>query len=420
MGQLNDGSFLRRKTTKQCQKIVRFSGAESTTESPVTRTWTDTRNGEGNPYYREQIRNGRQAATIFNGERTTFVTRPYLIGQITNYIGSGDPPSNAIEARSHWGTITQSVPSDPSSISETRANNLALTRVVSKIRDRQTSFQGGVFIGELKQSIGLITNPARAIRGGFNLLFKRAKGHAEKYARGGKRGKQDLLNACADTWLEWNLGWAPLISEVDSAMKAIAESRIMETPRWAVVRAIANDDDISYGATSAGSTQPQFTVRLNNVSGASVRYIACIDVGTYALSSPQRVGLAPTNWAPTLWELIPYSFVIDYFANIGNIIDAASLNTSRVRWVVKTVRKYRTIESKDWHPIKAPSNSSFVYTLTTVLPGKLKMQRTTVHREPYTDSLVPDLMFNIDLGGKQWLNIAALYSQRKQLRSFTR
>lgn len=39
---------------------------------------------------------------------------------------------------------------------------------------------------------------------------------------------------------------------------------------------------------------------------------------------------------PTVWELIPYSFLIDYFTNVGDVLQALSTDTSGVHGLWKT------------------------------------------------------------------------------------
>lgn len=47
-----------------------------------------------------------------------------------------------------------------------------------------------------------------------------------------------------------------------------------------------------------------------------------------------RMGLTIQEFVPTVWELIPYSFVVDYFTNIGDVVNYAY--SANLNWVYKS------------------------------------------------------------------------------------
>jgi hypothetical protein len=398
---------------------VRFNGDKVNFTSKDAFSATNYTVGEKNPRWKMQVSRGQAAGTDFTGELNHIHTTPFIISQEAIPRPGWTPNPYSYQSSTNFGTRFPSFPSlHPGSLSETKANNKALEILVRKIRSKQTSWQGGVFFGELMQTVGLIANRGKLIRQ-----------HLDDYARNLERISIQLkrtsterkLVAVANTWLEYQLGWAPLVAEIDDAAKTVAESDLLLEGSWEPTRAVGNDKILISSQTSqVGSGYPRFEVTNTIHSDVTVRYISCIDVGTYNVISARRLGLSPDNWLPTLWELIPYSFVVDYFTNIGDMISAASLARSSIRWTLKTVRKQYISEFINWKPIPTPNTYYYTYALTQVTPGKVSRVKRVVTRSPYNGSFVPDIVFNTNVSGTQWLNIAGLAVMRKELRNYFR
>lgn len=381
---------------------------------------TRSRSGSDNPRWRDQVRRGSQAATSFEGtEEKIRASKSYLVQH--GYMVTPNP-YRFMELNTRVENFYSGLPTNgfPEGLSETLANNRALELITKKIRDKQTTFQGGTFVGELARSAALIANPAQALRKGLGhytqTLLKRGP-------RAAKLSKRQALTMVRDTWLEYQLGWAPLLNEVDGAIQTLAESKILSDPGFETVRAVGHDEVVTPTQMNRrlGSwSYPYWRVDHYNFTKVSVRYIASVDVGSYVTYNPRRIGFAATNWLPTLWELVPYSFVVDYFTNIGDIISACTLAKSSVRWMVKTVRKQSGSRLENWRPEILTGNNFAAYSQGTALPGKSSHTIKYVKRDPYYGTLVPDLSFSLPGSNTQWLNIAALFDARRQLKRYYR
>jgi hypothetical protein len=114
------------------------------------------------------------------------------------------------------------------------------------------------------------------------------------------------------------------------------------------------------------------------------------------------------SFVPTVWELIPYTFVLDYFANIGNILQSYSYPRSFVTWVTKWQIENKSFTVK---PFDIPLTSSQLAAgwydrQWTSSPGYRKER--TISRHPYSGSLHPGFGFKIPGMSMKWLNLAAL------------
>lgn len=417
----------RRVSGSSTQTIDWYTHPDQVTTNSWARTWTNTADGVKNPRWKEQVRRGQEATTSFTGERVICLSHPYqLVLQNFMQPGQGWQTDDIWSYMNVGFPIPGNVPATPVGLSENLANTRALTILARKIRSKQTTFNGSVFVGELAQSVKLIANPAQGLRNLFGRCGRDVHDKMKKFQKanaGRNRINSDQLAAVRDTWLEYSLGWAPLVSEIDSGLEALAQRNLEVLGEWQPVRAVGVDKTIISTGTNVPdpATTPSIQWRVITYDEVIVRYIACVDIGTHSITSLQRTGFAGRDFLPTVWELLPYSFVIDYFVNIGNIIDAFSVTRSGVRWMVKTVRRSKGVVKESPTPIKPADNTHYRRSFTTLSPGKgASIIRTHVTRSPYYGSLVPPLDFKIPGLTTQWLNIAGLVHARDALKIFYR
>jgi hypothetical protein len=210
-----------------------------------------------------------------------------------------------------------------------------ISDLVSQIRGH--SFNLGVSIAEGKESLGTIINAATRIRLGLTSLkrgnFSEIPGAlgvglndpragpanqaARRYAQTG-----NLTGA----WLEYQYGWRPLVNDVFEASKALAFENVQpqrksyRARKHYVHRYDNPNAEFYYWQQVKAVTTKQIIARFTEDP----------------LTTAERLGL--TNPALIAWELVPYSFVVDWFAPIGNYLETRSLASSLVggNFVVST------------------------------------------------------------------------------------
>jgi hypothetical protein len=163
--------------------------------------------------------------------------------------------------------------------------------------------------------------PAAALQDYLLSYFPKAK----KALRGVKTSSR-AAKVLADTYLEFTFGWKPLAADILSASQALWA--IAQRPP--VVRIYASASDTYGGADNLsafpGSGQ-YYTLMIpsKNYGTYSIRYEGGVNLNVGIDGIPNRMeafGITLPDFIPTVWDLLPYSFIVDYFLNVGDVITA--------------------------------------------------------------------------------------------------
>jgi len=145
-------------------------------------------------------------------------------------------------------------------------------------------------------------------------------------------------------WLEFHFGWAPLIGDIFSAIE-ILDSAPPPFPikGTALIREKSTFID---GSAGQWSRRCYMTNEVRAWVGGAVR------VTNPNLRLASQLGLV--NPASVAWELVPFSFLVDWFVNVGDYLEQFS-DTAGMAFVMP------------WHGYKATSRVNNVY--STSGPG---------------------------------------------------
>lgn len=117
----------------------------------------------------------------------------------------------------------------------------------------------------------------------------------------------------ASQWLGYQYGWKPLLSDIHGAVTTLAE---LDRDQWMVtVKGSASSKDRS-DRTYGPNGFDHFRGNCEGFHGAMCRIDAV--PGNAAVASAASLGLL--NPALLAWELVPFSFVVDWFVPIGNYL----------------------------------------------------------------------------------------------------
>lgn len=223
-----------------------------------------------------------------------------------------------------------------------RAQAIAESQLRAKLKKKIYSKNVGalgVSIASAKQSIAMMQSSAegltRIIAGASQLLFspfgrRRLKRIRRLYRRGGK--------VTAGMVLEGMFGWQPLLEDFSSACRTLADPW---PPGW-----VSAKQRYEVGPVYLNSFDEVWTRQSNRWSVAGhVAFATKVTVSNPNLWVAQKLGLV--NPFQVAWDLIPWSFLVNMFSNMGQIMgsltDFAGLGLSETSM---TSRLYQLEEAQ--------------------------------------------------------------------------
>jgi len=118
----------------------------------------------------------------------------------------------------------------------------------------------------------------------------------------------------ANRWLEYQMGWRPLISSIHDTTETLISDL-----REGVLRSARASVKLDYGLDTLNSSPPDsYFVRYSRYGDGYYTRRAVWRVRDSSLKRLSDLGF--TNPANLVWELIPYSFVVDYLLGVGRYL----------------------------------------------------------------------------------------------------
>lgn len=315
-----------------------------------------------------------------------------------------------------WGTWFPSLPAVGSQ-DTTDAARIALTRLYSRLSAMQTHSRGMQFLGELRETIQMLRSPYQGIRRLFDQYISRVERHGRRYSwRRSPRARQQFLNAVGSTWLETSFGLLPLMNDVKelsetALMLALNDNKKRDRVVGSAQTFVAGQStDLITGV--AGTTYGRIRSRGRGNIEHRVRYEAFLDWSrTAAVGSLERVldmsGFRMDLFIPTIYELIPWSWAVDYVSNLGTVIETGCQSQSMVKFCFMSSSVINTIETQT--EVEAP----FGVPDTSVLgqTGRHKVVRSSFVRSP-AQAVIPSVQLQLSFPGRptQYANVLAVWA----------
>lgn len=237
----------------------------------------------------------------------------------------------------------------------------AWSNVRSKVLDQD--FNAPVFLAEASKTVDMVFGKAQQLHRAYR-AFRRGNLVAARNALGVNSSK-----GWSNNWLEYKYGWMPVLQDIHGAARTLAD--IQYKPRNHVFHSRVKSVAMWNG---------------NGMNGA-IHYEAkawCrVRVNTPSLSLGNKIGLL--NPLTVAWELVPFSFVADWFVNIGDCIAESTAFTGL------TVLDGGTLRSSDTRgvcieqnpsPFTTPRNTTFHQRRAVREPGVQTMPRLQIKSKP--------------------------------------
>lgn len=217
------------------------------------------------------------------------------------YSASGTPALNS-DVSSLWSSM------------ERTSRERCLAKFKAKCYD---SANAALLIAERKEAVSLMVNRLITMRRAYQDLrkgrFRDAlhRLHVKPLPKH-KRTRWTKPKQASALWLEYWFGWAPMVADVHTSVD-ILQSDIPTPFRVKVSSGLSQKyaKSVPSGSTYSDS-------RL--VVSSRVFMQANVEVTNPNLFRANQLGLV--NPATVIWELIPFSFLVDWFVNVGDFLSS--------------------------------------------------------------------------------------------------
>lgn len=293
-----------------------------------------------------------------------------------NFIGYGEGPAKTVQ--SHYYSQKFSAYSDIG-VNQTlnEANAIAEAKLAASLKEERTQWQFAVTLGEGRETAAHLASTARRLANGF-LSFRKGNvkeawrhlrgrdsvpvRHQESFRALRKKagGNQNWRDDVSSAWMEFTYAWKPLLGDIDSAAKYLAQKHVDRSYALYRVSRSHRVQKRSEGYLQPGGADyPRVRWFIADMSHVRHTYEVYPDF----LKKPSTLNeLGFTDPATVMWELLPLSFVVDWFVNVGQVLE--SLHEFQQWRVERGIKSYRNRRTQEETRIKNYTGNLSNYTET--------------------------------------------------------
>jgi hypothetical protein len=240
-------------------------------------------------------------------------------------------------------------------------------------------------IGQITSLIG--TNVSRILKSVRSLKkgqIPQAIGHltAGRTANKMSKGKPSLSKSVAENWLELQYGWKPLLHDIHGILKVLPTLQTGSP----FVQKVTKSGRIHWDSVTAFNSN-----RSGVPSGLGKHYVRaatrCKISLRWKVASPLTSLLAQTGFTNPInlvWEILPFSFVADWFLPIGPYLESLStwdglafLDGSETNFTIT-----KTDSSVDYSGVSALNNTVFIDNHGQFTRNTIELTRTRLTSFP--------------------------------------
>lgn len=261
---------------------------------------------------------------------------------------------------------------------------------------------------ELEKTLSMVKNLQKNI-------FRRAQ-LVQKQVSRNKIPVDSVLEVFSQTWLEARYGWRILMYDIEAVDLQLLKLRTLASK---LVRGYALETASAERTVYTVTKQPIRSYTYGSSVNATYDCSAVDGLITQTRSRVVRAGsfidsvaegLVFADPINTAWELIPFSFIVDWFASVGETIQAYS-PTAVGRHRASFVTKREIVTTEVILTPVVGGNSLYANTPDSLEPMLLTASEETVTRVPADPSLtLPTLRLNLD--GAKVTDLVALFFTR--------
>lgn len=289
---------------------------------------------------------------------------------------------------------------------ESLGNSMAITAIANA---RQELFDVLTFVAELEKTLDMLKGCIERYTTRLLIVEKHAR-VAWGTWKSGRLAPKSTLNFAdffASCWMEWRYGATPLMFDIDAMYKQLLELDAL-THR---VRGRFEHDPIDSNVVSTTTSGAGFTADGLSASGGwlwkvvktSKQRVRPVAKCLVELTNSYRCTVDPML---TGYEMIPYSWMFDWFVNIGELIRTFSpfalgrVASSSISYYCEGVLSFTSVR---------PSNGAFVL-LDTFEPSEFTLRNISHVRYEHNPEF--GLTFRVEMSWRRILDLLALLTAK--------
>lgn len=239
------------------------------------------------------------------------ITKNLVNGNFIAYLDDGQ-----------WDSNLTGLSIDPDETAD--LDNSVASKMLEGLKDQSVNL--GVVVGEGRQTIDLFTNTAKRLAGAARDLRRgdligaasNFAGVPPSKAKGltfSRNLRKNGPSALSNGWLELQYGWKPLLSDIYGACEHLA-NQLYRPPRFKLSKSKTKVANATVRSVGSHFSSDFDTIDSWETSHTIKYVIYYTQEESHSLSS-----LGLINPLSIAWELVPWSFVADWFLPIGNYLN---------------------------------------------------------------------------------------------------
>lgn len=179
-----------------------------------------------------------------------------------------------------------------------------------RLKDQKVAF--GQTCAELGKSADMVAARSLPLLEALNELRRGRLPQTRKLREFGLRAKRRPGSTASGLLLEYQYGWRPLMQDIYGLYQVVQENALKTNP--VIIAHGTFRDNLSGSATHSTS----YTKRRWNASVRTTTVLVAKPSDDFLRRANQLGLINPLSLG---WELVPYSFVVDWFCPIGNMLE---------------------------------------------------------------------------------------------------
>lgn len=379
-----------------------------------------TSNGVGVPDFKNKIKQGLDASSPYS---VSIMTRDIVQGfdyGVYSYANTSGENYVAQALNVLPINISQIPIIAKSAITAREVSELCSASFAGKVRDRITSVSAPTLLGELRETISLIRNPLKGVVRLYQRYLSqvaRKKRRISKRLKGrafDRKSARELAKYARERYLEFTFGVTPLYYDIEGGIEALINlDAMIETKVTAKSNRKPDHGTYKHVSYSDGHRIERSEALYSHKIVGNIRSEVLKPQGS-GDRLKSLLGFTPEEFIPTMWELVPGSFLLDYVTNVSDLIIHDQYTSYHVlAWANSSSRVIRKrtmdyVSFKNMQPtFSSPGSIRGLNGQTARLPSSVTEQLIDIERKIG----VTKLTMSLDIPKpKQFLNLALITS----------